>query len=97
MKHAKTGDYKIRYAKDRNNNQGRRCYNGLSEINYPNYFEMLSCSLYDEDGYGAVKRVLERGEDVETVKPMATIVVNYPVSTSLYIELEILIMAYTVH
>jgi len=35
-------------------------------------------SLYDEDGYGAVKRVLERGEDVETVKPMATIVVNYP-------------------
>ena len=44
---------------------------------------MLLCSLYDEDGYGAVKRVLERGEDVETVKPMATIVVNYPVSTSI--------------
>ena len=41
---------------------------------------MLLCSLYDEDGYGAVKRVLERGEDVETVKPMATIVVNYPVT-----------------
>merc|ERR1711963_507616 len=35
-------------------------------------------SLYDEDGYAAVKRVLERGEDIETVKPMATIVVNYP-------------------
>ena len=56
---------------------------GISEINDPNYFEMLLCSLYDEDGYGAVKRVLERGEDVETVKPMATIVVNYPVSTSI--------------
>ena len=65
----------------------------LSENNCPNYFEMLFCSLYDEDGYGAVKRVLERGEDVETVKPMATIVVNYPVSTSLYIELDILIVA----
>ena len=36
-------------------------------------------SLYDEDGYGAVKRVVERGEDVASVKPMATIVVNYPV------------------
>lgn len=35
-------------------------------------------SLYDEDGYGAVKRVLERGDDVDSVKPMATIVVNYP-------------------
>jgi len=35
-------------------------------------------SLYDEDGYGAVKRVVERGEDVASVKPMATIVVNYP-------------------
>ena len=39
-------------------------------------------SLYDEDGYGAVKRVLERGEDIETVKPMATVVVNYPVTIS---------------
>ena len=58
---------------------------------------MLFCSLYDEDGYGAVKRVLERGEDVETVKPMATIVVNYPVSTSLYIKLEILIVAHTLY
>ena len=53
------------------------------EIYKPSYFEILFCSLYDEDGYGAVKRVLERGEDVETVKPMATIVVNYPVSTTL--------------
>ena len=44
------------------------------------YFECLYFSLYDEDGYGAVKRVLERGEDVETVKPMATLTVNYPVS-----------------
>lgn len=35
-------------------------------------------SLYDEDGYAAIKRVVERGEDVATVKPMATVVVNYP-------------------
>merc|ERR1712038_2045370 len=35
-------------------------------------------SLYDEDGYAAIKRVVERGEDVATVKPMAKIVVNYP-------------------
>merc|ERR1712168_505691 len=35
-------------------------------------------SLYDEDGYAAVKRVVERGEDVSAIKPMATIVVNYP-------------------
>ena len=36
--------------------------------------------MYDEDGYAAVKRVVERGEDVTSVKPMATIVVNYPVT-----------------
>ena len=36
--------------------------------------------MYDEDGYGAVKRVLERGDAIESVKPMATIVVNYPVT-----------------
>ena len=40
----------------------------------------LICSLYDEDGYAAIKRVVERGEDVATVKPMAKVVVNYPVS-----------------
>jgi hypothetical protein len=40
--------------------------------------------LYDEDGYAAIKRVVERGEDVATVKPMATVVVNYPVSCKQY-------------
>jgi hypothetical protein len=35
--------------------------------------------LYDEEGYSAVKRVVERGEDPSTVKPLVTIVVNYPV------------------
>ena len=40
--------------------------------------------MYDEDGYAAVKRVVERGEDVATVKPMATIVVNYPVGVLSY-------------
>merc|ERR1712038_724102 len=35
-------------------------------------------SLYDEDGYAAIKRVVERGEDIATVKPIATVVVNYP-------------------
>ena len=44
----------------------------------------LISSLYDEDGYAAIKRVVERGEDVATVKPMATIVVNYPVSCKCY-------------
>jgi len=36
--------------------------------------------LYDDEGYSAVKRVIERGEDASTVKPLVTIVVNYPVS-----------------
>jgi len=32
--------------------------------------------LYDEDGYAAVKRALERGEAADT-KPLVTILVNY--------------------
>ena len=47
-------------------------------------YVFLISSLYDEDGYAAIKRVVERGEDVATVKPMATIVVNYPVSCKCY-------------
>ena len=39
--------------------------------------------LYDDEGYSAVKRVLEKGEDVSSVKPLVTIVVNYPVSFEL--------------
>ena len=39
--------------------------------------------MYDEDGYGAIKRVIERGDDVASVKPIATIVVNYPVGYKL--------------
>lgn len=36
-----------------------------------------SVSLYDDEGYAAVKRVMERGE-MANVKPLVTIVVNYP-------------------
>ena len=36
-------------------------------------------NLYDDEGYAAVKRVVERGEDPASVKPLVTIVVNYPV------------------
>ena len=36
-------------------------------------------NLYDDEGYSAVKRVVERGEDPASVKPLVTIVVNYPV------------------
>jgi hypothetical protein len=39
-------------------------------------------NLYDDEGYSAIKRVVERGEDPATVKPLVTIVVNYPVSFS---------------
>ena len=38
----------------------------------------LSVNLYDDDGFAAVKRVLERGEDASSVKPLVTIVVEYP-------------------
>lgn len=34
--------------------------------------------LYDEDGYGAVKRVIDRGEDLAAVKPLVTVVVSFP-------------------
>ena len=36
-----------------------------------------SVNLYDEEGYAAVKRVMERNENLATVKPLATVVVNY--------------------
>ncbi len=39
-------------------------------------------NLYDDEGYSAIKRVVERGEDPATVKPLVTIVVNYPVNFS---------------
>merc|ERR1739844_37897 len=35
-------------------------------------------NFYDESGYSALKRVLERGEDAIGVKPLVTIVVNHP-------------------
>ena len=35
-------------------------------------------NLYDEAGFSAMKRVIERGEFVSSVKPLVTIVVNYP-------------------
>lgn len=36
-------------------------------------------SLYDEDGYSAVRRLDENGEDVAKVKPLAKVTVFYPV------------------
>ena len=37
-------------------------------------------NLYDDAGYSAMKRVLERGDDATSIKPLVTIVVNHPVS-----------------
>ena len=37
-----------------------------------------SVNFYDDAGYSAMKRVLERGDDTSGVKPLVTIVVNYP-------------------
>ena len=37
-------------------------------------------NLYDDNGYSAMKRVLERGDDPSSVKPLVTIMVNHPVS-----------------
>ena len=48
-------------------------------LQYSIYSFLLRFSLYDEDGYAAIKRVVERGEDIATVKPIATVVINYPV------------------
>lgn len=36
-----------------------------------------SVSIYDESGYSSMKRVMERGEDLSSVKPLVTIVVNH--------------------
>ena len=38
----------------------------------------FTVDLYDEEGYAALKRVQGRGEDISAVKPLASIVVNYP-------------------
>lgn len=35
-------------------------------------------NLYDEEGYGALRKALRSGEDATTVKPLVTIVLNYP-------------------
>merc|ERR1712107_73887 len=35
-------------------------------------------NLYDDNGYSAMKRVLERGDDASSVKPLVTIMVNHP-------------------
>lgn len=37
-----------------------------------------SLNLYDEEGYGALRKALRSGEDVSSVKPLVTIVVNHP-------------------
>ena len=41
-------------------------------------------NLYDDNGYSAMKRVLERGDDASSVKPLVTIMVNHPVSCTPY-------------
>ena len=38
----------------------------------------VEVNLYDDSGYSAMKRVLERGDDAASVKPLVTIVVNHP-------------------
>merc|ERR1712018_34357 len=35
-------------------------------------------NFYDDNGYSALKRVLERGDDASSIKPLVTIVVNHP-------------------
>ena len=81
MKKAKTGDYEIRW--DVDDNLPCRVYQEHFAYNislqYSIYSFLLRFSLYDEDGYAAIKRVVERGEDIATVKPIATVVINYPV------------------
>lgn len=37
-----------------------------------------SVNLYDEEGYGALRKAMRSGEDISTVKPLVTIVVSYP-------------------
>ncbi|XP_075222106.1 translocon-associated protein delta [Lycorma delicatula] len=37
-----------------------------------------SLNLYDEEGYGALRKALRSGEDISSVKPLVTIVVNHP-------------------
>jgi len=36
-----------------------------------------SIDLYDEDGFSAIKRITERGEDPSSVKPLTTLTINY--------------------
>lgn len=35
-------------------------------------------NLYDEEGYGALRKALRSGEDTSAIKPLVTIVLNYP-------------------
>ncbi|XP_067012758.1 translocon-associated protein subunit delta [Anabrus simplex] len=37
-----------------------------------------SVNLYDDDGYAALRKAARSGDDPSTVKPLVTIVVNYP-------------------
>lgn len=37
-----------------------------------------SVNLYDEEGYGALRKALRSGEDISSVKPLVTVVVNHP-------------------
>lgn len=35
-------------------------------------------NLYDEEGYGILRKALRSGEDTSTIKSLVTIVINYP-------------------
>lgn len=37
-----------------------------------------SVNLYDDEGFGALKKAIRSGEDISSVKPLVTIMVNYP-------------------
>lgn len=35
-------------------------------------------ALYDDDGYSALRKASRTGEDVSSIKPLVTIVINFP-------------------
>lgn len=37
-----------------------------------------SVTLYDDEGYAALRKAIRSGEDTSSVKPLVTIVVNFP-------------------
>lgn len=37
-----------------------------------------SVNLFDEEGYGVLRKAIRSGEDISTVKSLVTVIVNYP-------------------